>query len=150
MSSSNNNNRDTDVTSSSSNETSFQAPAAARTVGSSEAMPQSSASKLKQAIPSKRVGSSHLMEIKRIMGDDCDRPACDDVTNKLQQLLMTSSQGSTSPPTSNKPANDEHQQSMPCPPRSGEIGHSSWNLLHSMVRRNIVRVHNYWHTFLIK
>uniref|UniRef100_A0A6T6F8I9 Sulfhydryl oxidase n=1 Tax=Craspedostauros australis TaxID=1486917 RepID=A0A6T6F8I9_9STRA len=49
---------------------------------------------------------------------DCERPACDDVKDLLSKAMPKM-----------KPAAKAKAQ---CPVRSSELGHSSWNLLHTM------------------
>jgi hypothetical protein len=55
--------------------------------------------------------------------EDCDRPACDDIKNALPSSLQDLEAMSKKHAASRK---------VQCPPRSAEIGRSSWNLLHSM------------------
>ena len=57
--------------------------------------------------------------------DDCERPACDDIKKALPsstEELQAMSQKLAS------------KKKVQCPPRSAELGRSSWKLLHSMVR----------------
>lgn len=85
----------------------------------------SAAARLKQALPKKMAGISTN---RAMLVDDCDRPACDDVASKMQQMLVAASHGSTSAAISSE------KEKMMCPPNSAEIGRASWTLLHSMVR----------------
>ncbi|CAJ1936734.1 unnamed protein product [Cylindrotheca closterium] len=55
--------------------------------------------------------------------EDCERPACDDVKKMLPSSLDEAKQ------LSQKLAS---KQKVQCPPRSAELGRSSWKLLHSM------------------
>ena len=66
--------------------------------------------------------------------DDCDRPACEDTVSALTAALgrvrkkggpVTSASTSSKASASTKPA--------ACPPTSGVLGKSSWDLVHSMV-----------------
>lgn len=57
--------------------------------------------------------------------DDCERPACDDIKKALPsstEELQAMSQKLAA------------KKKVQCPPRSAELGRSSWKLLHSMVR----------------
>jgi hypothetical protein len=57
--------------------------------------------------------------------DDCERPACEDIKkalpNSLEDLQAMSQKLAA-------------KKKLECPPRSAELGRSSWKLLHSMVR----------------
>ncbi|KAL7566108.1 hypothetical protein ACA910_003882 [Epithemia clementina (nom. ined.)] len=79
----------------------------------------SPAAKLKQALPKKATPFS------TIIGDDCDRPACDDVASKMQQMMMASQKADSV-------ASNSSSKEIQCPPKSGELGRASWTLLHSM------------------
>jgi hypothetical protein len=57
--------------------------------------------------------------------EDCERPACDDIKKALPSSIDEAKA------MSKKLAS---KQKVQCPPRSAELGRSSWNLLHSMVR----------------
>lgn len=60
-----------------------------------------------------------------LFGDeDCDRPACDDVKKALPQSMEDI-----------KVLTAKHaaKKKVECPPRSAELGRSSWKLLHGMV-----------------
>jgi hypothetical protein len=62
-----------------------------------------------------------------LFGDaDCERPACDDV----KKALPTSLDDLTTMVAKRAAAD----QKVECPPRSADLGRSSWKLLHSMVR----------------
>ena len=70
--------------------------------------------------------SDPLAPFLKSMGEDCDRPACDDTKSALTAALGRVNA------TKNKKSNDK-QQYVGCPPSKDEIGVSTWNLLHSMV-----------------
>ena len=69
-----------------------------------------------------------------LLEEDCERPSCDDIKNVLKTSL---DQLETK---TNKKADSKNVQ---CPPGKGEIGTSSWKLLHSMVSRRIIA--GIWH-----
>ena len=77
------------------------------------------------------------------LGDDCDRPACDDtksaLTAALQRVHHRSSKKDTFP--EGVPDTDTARSTVKvedsyraCPPTRDELGVSTWSLLHSMVR----------------
>ena len=70
--------------------------------------------------------SDPLAPFLKSMGEDCDRPACDDTKSALTAALGRVNAAK------NKKSNDK-QQYVGCPPSKDEIGVSTWNLLHSMV-----------------
>lgn len=70
--------------------------------------------------------SDPLAPFLKSMGEDCDRPACDDTKSALSAALGRVSAAK------NKKSNDE-QRYVGCPPTKDVIGVSTWNLLHSMV-----------------
>jgi FAD-linked sulfhydryl oxidase len=58
-----------------------------------------------------------------ILDEDCERPACDDIKMNLPSSMeelhsMAKKQAA--------------KKKVECPPRSAELGRSSWKLLHSM------------------
>lgn len=60
-----------------------------------------------------------------LMEEDCERPACDDIKKSLPTSMeelkaMAKKQAA--------------KEKVHCPPRTAELGRSSWKLLHSMVR----------------
>lgn len=61
--------------------------------------------------------------------DDCDRPACDDTVKALNAALAR---------VNSKKEQDE--TTSQCPPNSAQLGRSTWDLLHSMVRIRIYAV----------
>ena len=61
-----------------------------------------------------------------LLEEDCERPSCDDIKNVLKTSLDQLDS------KANKKAASKDVQ---CPPGKGEIGRSSWKLLHSMVRK---------------
>lgn len=63
------------------------------------------------------------------MGEDCDRPACDDTKSALTAALGRVN-------AAKKKAEEKTQSSgyNACPPTRDEIGVSTWTLVHSMVR----------------
>lgn len=81
-------------------------------------------------------------------GDDCDRPACDDTKSALTAALQRVGQnkqhkkGDAAAASSGDSKNKEEEKKdgaspdryTACPPTRDEIGVSTWNLLHSMVR----------------
>eukprot|EP00980_Cylindrotheca_fusiformis_P024492 scaffold11961_cov122-Cylindrotheca_fusiformis.AAC.4 len=58
-----------------------------------------------------------------IFGEDCERPACDEVQKGMPSSIEEAKA------MSQKLAS---KQKVQCPPRSAELGRSSWKLLHSM------------------
>ena len=106
---------------------------------------QSAASKLRQVMPQKATPTTTPtapFPNPMLLGDDCDRPACDDVANQMKQMLLKSSQqqlqqqgSSSSSSSSSSSTTDDKKRPfiVECPPKSGEIGYGSWTLLHSMV-----------------
>jgi hypothetical protein len=60
-----------------------------------------------------------------LFDDDCDRPSCDDIKQALPKS-MEEFQALTKKHAAKK--------KVECPLRSAELGRSSWNLLHTMVR----------------
>lgn len=63
--------------------------------------------------------------------EDCERPSCDDIKQALPKS-MEELQAMAQKHAAKK--------KVECPPRSAELGRSSWKLLHSMVRYSIVDV----------
>ena len=63
-----------------------------------------------------------------LFGEDCERPACDDIKNSLPGSMEDLKEMAKNQAASKK---------VQCPPRKGELGRSSWKLLHSMVCRMI-------------
>jgi hypothetical protein len=64
---------------------------------------------------------------KFIPGDDCERPACEDTVGFINAAKGRLEKGAATTTTSAASA-------VQCPPRSAQLGRSSWDLLHSMVR----------------
>jgi hypothetical protein len=60
---------------------------------------------------------------------DCDRPACDDMMNKLQKAAQAAGKTMATKKTKKK---------VDCPLGTADLGRSSWGLLHSMVSGTIV------------
>jgi len=58
--------------------------------------------------------------------DDCERPACDEMTSMLHQAAASS---------------DPSVSKQACPPSKSFLGQSSWALLHTMVGK-ILRDYN--------
>jgi mitochondrial FAD-linked sulfhydryl oxidase len=59
--------------------------------------------------------------------DDCDRPACDDIAKSLPKSMEEVQ-------ALKKRLEEQQSQNatVECPPKSAELGRSSWKLLHSM------------------
>jgi len=101
---------------------------------------ESPADRFKKAIPSSSSSSSSPQKprgggaVLNSILDDCDRPACDDMMSKLQQMSSTASAATVAAPSNSgrKNGTGNSLQPVQCPPSSGEIGTGSWNLLHSM------------------
>ena len=68
--------------------------------------------------------------------DDCDRPACEDTVSALTAALARVKTKSPSATGGGKGIGrgDLSAPAAACPPTSGLLGKSSWNLVHSMVR----------------
>ena len=68
--------------------------------------------------------------------DDCDRPACEDTVSALTAAMARVKTKSSSATGSGKGIghDDLSAPAAACPPTSGLLGKSSWNLVHSMVR----------------
>lgn len=64
--------------------------------------------------------------------DDCDRPACEDTVSALTAALGRVKTKQSSAEGSAKGSGDPSPP-IACPPTSGLLGKSSWNLVHSMV-----------------
>ncbi|GKY94932.1 hypothetical protein MPSEU_000458100 [Mayamaea pseudoterrestris] len=66
--------------------------------------------------------------------DDCDRPACDDMMSMLKAASNRVHKNANDKNINVDLSSDvESQQSaIRCPPKSAELGRSSWTLLHSM------------------
>jgi hypothetical protein len=62
------------------------------------------------------------------LDEDCIRPACDDIQKSLPKS-MEELQAMTA-----KNKQQQQTKKVECPPRTAELGRSSWKLLHSMVR----------------
>lgn len=66
-----------------------------------------------------------------ILHEDCERPACDDIKKHLPssreelEAMMKAQQ-------ERKNKKNNTTATVECPPRSAELGHGTWNLLHSM------------------
>ena len=62
--------------------------------------------------------------------DDCERPACDDMVSMLKAASDRAHKAEV-----DKQIKDEEKISaaIQCPPKSAELGRSSWTLLHTMV-----------------
>lgn len=70
--------------------------------------------------------------------DDCDRPACDDMVTMLK--AASDRVHASEQVTVNVNAEEKTQRGVgtlnpqsPCPPKSAELGRSSWTLLHTLV-----------------
>lgn len=65
-------------------------------------------------------------------GDDCDRPACDDVKDAMANSgLLKTLEPSRS---RQRQPNFASSQKLDCPVNTAQLGQSSWTLLHTMVR----------------
>jgi hypothetical protein len=65
-------------------------------------------------------------------GDDCDRPACDDVKDAMAKSgLLT-----TLEPSRSRQPIFASSQKLDCPVNTAQLGQSSWTLLHTMVRQS--------------
>lgn len=60
-----------------------------------------------------------------IFGEDCERPACDTIKQAMPGSMEALQELS---------AKQKAKKKVECPPRSAELGRSSWKLLHTMVR----------------
>ena len=69
-------------------------------------------------------------------GDDCDRPACDDVKDAMAKSGLQLERTKRQPNFATKGV-----VTMDCPVNTAQLGRSSWTLLHSMVS------HLFHHTF---
>lgn len=90
-------------------------------------------------------GDSKTVPIKSnkflVIDDDCDRPACDDVTSMMKKAVQiaasssnASSQSLSPSEVTTKTTTTIHEvNNISCPPTGTKIGNSSWDLLHSMV-----------------
>jgi hypothetical protein len=65
------------------------------------------------------------------LDEDCERPACDDIQKSLPKS-MEELQAMTA-----KNKQQQQKKKVECPPRTAELGRSSWKLLHSMVRTSV-------------
>lgn len=67
--------------------------------------------------------------------DDCDRPACEDTVSALTAALgrVKTKKPSASGGGKGSGHGDLSAPAAACPPTSGLLGKSSWNLVHSMV-----------------
>ena len=69
-----------------------------------------------------------LAPFLKSMGEDCDRPACDDTKSALTAALGRVN-------AAKKKAGEKQPRGYSgCPPTRDEIGVSTWTLVHSMVR----------------
>lgn len=74
--------------------------------------------------------------------DDCDRPACDDITSMFLAAKTAMDGGDGDGVNSDKkkkPAVIQQEKKVECPPNSAELGTGTWTLLHSMVRGTKIR-----------
>lgn len=70
-------------------------------------------------------------------GEDCERPACDDMVSMLKQAQARKGLNPSAPLVPQELDEELQTLSSPsCPPNSAELGRSSWTLLHSMVRQH--------------
>ena len=76
--------------------------------------------------------SSPLTPFLKTIGDDCDRPACDDTKSALTAALERVNAAKTK--SGVKSRSRQPGSYAACPPTRDEIGVSTWNLVHSMVR----------------
>mmetsp|Transcript_26382 Transcript_26382/g.53578 ORF Transcript_26382/g.53578 Transcript_26382/m.53578 type:complete len:143 (-) Transcript_26382:824-1252(-) len=66
--------------------------------------------------------------------DDCDRPACEDTVSALTAALRrVGKKGGPATSASSSSKGSASTRPAACPPTSGVLGKSSWNLVHSMV-----------------
>lgn len=56
---------------------------------------------------------------------DCERPACDDIKDALPKSMAEIE-------AMKKKMAKQREKNVECPPRTAELGRSSWKLLHSM------------------
>jgi hypothetical protein len=68
--------------------------------------------------------------------DDCDRPACDDMMSMLKAASGRVRENEKKKKIALHETVQPDQTSfrLQCPPKSAELGSSSWTLLHTMVR----------------
>lgn len=72
-----------------------------------------------------------LSPFLKSMGEDCDRPACDDTKSALTAALGRVN-------AAKKKAGEKQPVSYrACPPTRDELGVSTWTLVHSMVRESL-------------
>mmetsp|Transcript_26381 Transcript_26381/g.53576 ORF Transcript_26381/g.53576 Transcript_26381/m.53576 type:complete len:126 (-) Transcript_26381:736-1113(-) len=65
--------------------------------------------------------------------DDCDRPACEDTVSALTAALRrVGKKGGPATSASSSSKGSASTRPAACPPTSGVLGKSSWNLVHSM------------------
>jgi hypothetical protein len=84
--------------------------------------------------------------IPSLSDDDCNRPSCAGIQDALRHArkeAMKSNSSTNLPfpsgnPSRPQPKLDENTSPnlSACPPHSAQLGKSSWDLLHSMVRRD--------------
>lgn len=76
------------------------------------------------------IASFSTMKLPKGLTDDCDRPACDDTVSALTAALnRVQKQQQQQQETKSKETTTKE-----CPPTSAQLGRSTWDLLHSMVR----------------
>lgn len=71
------------------------------------------------------------MTRKNLFEDNCDRPACAEISSMMKQAAEASSTAAHAKPKSTV---TKATTTANCPPGSAALGQSSWTLLHSMVR----------------
>eukprot|EP00540_Astrosyne_radiata_P022180 CAMPEP_0116859128 /NCGR_PEP_ID=MMETSP0418-20121206/21607_1 /TAXON_ID=1158023 /ORGANISM="Astrosyne radiata, Strain 13vi08-1A" /LENGTH=128 /DNA_ID=CAMNT_0004493229 /DNA_START=12 /DNA_END=398 /DNA_ORIENTATION=- len=70
-----------------------------------------------------KTGDIPVMPFGKLV-DDCERPSCEDTVSALSAAMnRIQANSTTTTTTSSKPE---------CPPRSAELGRSTWTFLHSM------------------
>jgi len=63
--------------------------------------------------------------------EDCNRPACDDITSMYTAAM---NDGKIPTATASKSKVNQLPKKVECPPSSAELGTGTWTLLHTMVR----------------
>lgn len=70
-------------------------------------------------------------EKTKMLIDDCERPACDDMQSMFQKAAEAASKKPKD--SSQEPKKKAAANRNECPAGSSELGRSTWTLLHSMV-----------------
>lgn len=72
------------------------------------------------------------------LDEDCDRPACDDITSMFKAASAEETKKQKKE-KERKPLPGDASTAVECPPSSAELGTGTWQLLHSMVRYDETR-----------